>query len=366
MVTLTFFGDFVCQAPLNVSFTERFSDWAKADIEVCNFEAPVKTDASPAPKSGPSLCQSEESPQFLERMGFNVILLANNHIMDYGEKGLQKTISSFKDSYVIGAGRTSLVYEPLIIERGGVKVGLISLVQHEFGIVDDLKKDAKGTAWINHPIVPTMVKNAKEQCDVLIVLPHAGFENIDAPLPEWRDAYKALIDQGADIVIASHPHVPQGWEEYKGKRIYYSLGNFCFDKKIGNNSYWTKSLSVKVTITEERRLEFSHQNIIFNEGMIDVDDSEETQRHNEYLQELLQDSSKYEEYIDAELSKFWESYKLYLLRGLGGFSFKGSFNTLLHSAYGVLKGEDVPMLINNFQCETHSWAIQRILRNKMK
>lgn len=366
MITLIFFGDFVCQDPSKVSFTERFNNWVKADIEVCNFEAPVKTDASPAPKSGPNLYQSEESPTFLEKKGFNVILLANNHIMDYGETGLQKTLSSFMNSYVIGAGKPSMVYEPLIIERDGIKIGLLSLVQHEFGIVDDVRKDSMGTAWINHPIVPSIIKKAKENCDVLIVLPHAGFENIDAPLPEWRDVYKALIDYGADTIIASHPHVPQGWEEYNGKRIYYSLGNFCFDKKIGNNPYWTKSLSVKVVITNNYQMEFTQQNIIFNEGVIDVDDSEDTQRHNNYLQDLLQDESKYEIYINAELNKFWESYKLYLLRGIGGFSFKGSLNTLLHSAYGVLKGEDIPMLINNFQCETHSWAIQRILRNKMK
>lgn len=366
MVTLSFFGDFVCRAPEKVSCTDRFKEWSRADYRVCNFEAPVKSDAAPAPKSGPSLCQSEESPKYLEENGFNVILLANNHIMDYGETGLQKTLGSFKGAHLIGAGKASAVYDPLIIEKDSIKIGLLSLVQHEFGVVESSNGGSAGTAWINHPSVPSKIRKAKNECDILILLPHAGFENIDAPLPEWRDNYKALIEMGADAIIASHPHVPQGWEEYNGKRIYYSLGNFCFDKKIGNNPYWTKSLSVKMTITDDHQIMFSHQNIIFNDGVIDIDDTEETDLHCKYLHDLLLTPSKYESYINEQLELFWESYRLFLLRGLGAISFYGSLNTFIHSAYGVLKGMDVPMLLNNFQCESHRWAIERILRNKMK
>ena len=365
MVSLVFFGDFVCQNPEIVSSSDRLKKWMKADIVACNFEAPVKSDSKPSYKSGPNLCQSEQSPKLLKEMGFNLYQLANNHIMDYGGEGLNKTIEAFRQSYVIGAGKGSKVYEPLIIEQTGIKIGFLSLVQHEFGVIEDITKDSVGAAWINHSCVTSKIQFAREKCDILIILPHAGFENIDAPLLEWRDKYKALVDLGADIVIASHPHVPQGWEEYKGKRIYYSLGNFCFDKKIGNNPYWTKSLSVKVSVNSDLELSFLHENIVFNEGLLDLDYSDETKQHNNYLQSLLSSKSEYDLYIDNQLNIFWESYKLYILRGLGAISFDASINTFLHSAYGVLKGADIPMLINNFQCETHSWAIQRILNNKL-
>ena len=366
MFTLSFFGDFVCMEPLKVSSSAAFREWAKADIQVCNFEAPVKSGSTPSPKSGPSLCQSTDSPQKLLDLGFNLILMANNHIMDYGVEGLKTTLNAFEKVKCIGAGEATSVYEPLIIEKDGIKIGLFSLVQHEFGTADDIKENELGTAWINHPIVSSKVRETKDRCDVLIVLPHAGFENIDVPLPEWREKYKWLIDSGVDLVIASHPHVPQGWEDYKGKRIYYSLGNFCFDKKIGTNPYWNKSLSVKVSIDDNKQISLEQQNVVFEDGVIDVDDSEEAKHHNDYLQRLLRDEEKYESYLNEQLERFWESYKLYILRGLGAVSFNSSFNTFIHSAYGVLKGMDVPMLINNFQCETHSWAIQRILRNKMK
>ena len=366
MMTLSFFGDFVCMEPSRVSCSDAFKDWLRADIQVCNFEAPVKSEGVPSPKSGPSLYQSTESPQKLIDMGFNLILTANNHIMDFGEDGLKTTLKAFGKVKCIGAGEATSVYEPLIIEKDGIKIGFFPLVQHEFGTADNIKENDLGTAWINHPIVSSKVRDAKEKCDLLIVLPHAGFENIDVPLPEWREKYKSLIDSGVDLVIASHPHVPQGWEDYKGKRIYYSLGNFCFDKKIGTNPYWNKSLSVKVSIDDNKQISLEQQNVVFEDGVIDVDDSEEAKHHNDYLQRLLRDEEKYESYLNEQLELFWESYKLYILRGLGAVSFNSSFNTFIHSAYGVLKGMDVPMLINNFQCETHSWAIQRILRNKMK
>lgn len=366
MMTLSFFGDFVCIDPSKVSCSEAFMDWAAADVVCCNFEAPVKSEGAPSPKSGPSLYQSTESPQKLIDMGFNLILTANNHIMDFGEDGLKTTLKAFGKVKCIGAGEATSVYEPLIIEKDGIKIGFFPLVQHEFGTADTIKENELGTAWINHPIVSSKVRDAKEKCDLLIVLPHAGFENIDVPLPEWREKYKSLIDSGVDLVIASHPHVPQGWEDYKGKRIYYSLGNFCFDKKIGTNPYWNRSLSVKVSIDDNKQISLEQQNVVFEDGVIDVDDSEEAKHHNDYLQRLLRDEEKYESYLNEQLELFWESYKLYILRGLGAVSFNSSFNTFIHSAYGVFKGMDVPMLINNFQCETHSWAIQRILRNKMK
>ena len=84
------------------------------------------------------------------------------------------------------------------------------------------------------------------------------------------------------------------------------------------------------------------------------------------MSDLLQNEELYNYYLDGELDAFWETYKLYILRGLGAISLGVSFKTLVHAGYGVIKGPDVPMLINNFQCETHSWAIQNILKRKMK
>ena len=60
---------------------------------------------------------------------------------------------------------------------------------------------------------------------------HDGIEYIDIPLPEQRERYRDFVDYGADGVFVHHPHVPQGWEVYKGRPIFYSLGNFFFNSK---------------------------------------------------------------------------------------------------------------------------------------
>lgn len=368
MNSLVFFGDFVCKSPESIKFGEKLKTWVKADYVACNFEAPISVPVEPAPKSGPSLSQSPQSPACLESLGINIIQLANNHMMDYGSVGVEETINSFKHSTLLGAGYGKEIYNITIVECGEKKIGLLSLVQHEFGTLDGLlNENQTGTAWINHPLVNEKIRSAKEVCDYLFVLPHAGFENIDAPLPEWRQRYKEFVDLGADAVIASHPHVPQGWEIYKGRPIYYSLGNFCFDKITSTvGPYWTRSLAVKIILTDEGKLSFEVKNIVFREGVIEIDDTEEIKKHNDYLCKLLLDTELFNQYIEKKLDDSWDSYKLMILRGLGAIGFGLSASSLMHAGYGIIKGQDIPMLLNNFQCETHNWAIQNILRRKMK
>ena len=77
--------------------------------------------------------------------------------------------------------------------------------------------------------VDEQIIKARKECDYLIVIPHAGLELFDLPLPELKSLYRHFIDMGADAVIGGHPHVPQCWEIYKEHPIVYSLGNFCFD-----------------------------------------------------------------------------------------------------------------------------------------
>lgn len=365
MIRLSFFGDFVCKDPSQLSLDTGFSQLiSESDILALNFEAPVKCSGKPITKSGPSIYQSKDSPAYLEDIGFNVIQLANNHIMDYGEEGVKQTIQSFKKAHVIGAGEKEKAYSSAIIDVKGVKVGLLSLVQKEFGALDDFSiGDDIGTAWINYHRVDEIICETRQLCDVLVVLPHAGIENVDIPLPEWRLRYKHFIDMGADAVVASHPHVPQGWEIYKDKYIFYSLGNFFFFKPgFEHASKANEGLAVSLCITEDKHITAQ----VFHTQFTDTAIRQYTDiERDKYLCSLLLDKSKYQECLNIVMDGLWNDYQLYMLRGLGSMSLKTSWNTFIHSAYGMLKGMDVPMLLNNFQCESHRWAIERILRNKM-
>lgn len=359
-------GDFVSQDPLNVKVDSSLQSLLKtADFVAVNFEAPVRGVGNPIFKSGPSLTQSPDSPAFIENLGVNIIMLANNHMMDQGKEACEQTINAFSPNVrTIGAGELNDAYNLNIVEKEGVKVGLLCFVHKEFGALGlDAKSYDYGTAWINHPLVNKTILNAKKHCDLLVIFPHAGVEDVVVPLPEWRVRYKEFIDLGADVVIASHPHTPQGWEEYRGKMIYYSLGNFffqLFSSQYGEN--WHKGLVVEMNIDEKKTISFKVHNTIFSETTLLLDESAESKKYNEYLCKFLTDESLYWRYLNGTLRDLWPEYKLYLLRGLAAVAPTTNMHVLTHAAYGLLKGPDIPMMLNNFQCESHRWAIERMLK----
>ena len=130
----------------------------------------------------------------------------------------------------MGAGHDAeAAYAPLIKSLGGLKIGMVNACEAQFGVIDLFERDSTaGYAWINHPRIDTNILALKKECDFVIVFAHAGLEFQNIPQKEWRARYRHLCDLGADVVVGSHPHVPQGFEEYGDALIFYSLGNFYF------------------------------------------------------------------------------------------------------------------------------------------
>lgn len=367
MIRLFVCGDFRARDASKISVDENLGKLiSQSDYAICNFEAPVVCNGKVAPKSGPSLDQDIKSPTILKKLGFNVLLLANNHIMDYGIEGCKKTIESFNGCICVGAGEADEAYQVRIVEKNGIKIGFLSLVQHEFGVVESLSdKNAYGAAWINSYDVEEIIKNAKDQVDYLLVLPHAGVEHTDAPLPEWRRCYKKFVDWGADMIIASHPHCPQGWELYQGKHIFYSLGNFYFDGLQIDDDLWYKSLAIDIEIKNEVCIKI-RQLFFEEEGIIGIDDSEKSKEHIEYLNRLLADKRLYDRYIFNVCRQQYDGIKYGLLRGICGFTFHTKlYYALRLFALMLLGNRDEMYMLNAFQNESHRWLIERYLRNKI-
>ncbi|MBQ2175414.1 MAG: CapA family protein, partial [Alphaproteobacteria bacterium] len=293
----------------------------------------------------------------------NVILLANNHIMDYGIDGCEATIKAFDGITTVGVGKSRDAFSAKYVEVKGRKIGFISLVQNEFGVVKYKDDDSYGAAWVNSPDVVSVVKEAKSQCDCLLVFPHAGVEHTAAPLPEWRKIYKNFIDLGADAVIASHPHCPQGWEYYKGKPIYYSLGDFYFDE-LTYDDLWYKSIVVELNIGDT--IEAKEHFVCFNDktGIIEIDKSERMREHVSFANHLLKNEKEYNEYIDEMCAKHWMGIKYGLLRGVCGVSLKMRLKYIVRLLGCMILGDkDEMYLLNALQCESHRWVMERYLRN---
>lgn len=208
---------------------------SSADYSVCNFESPIEGHGTAQPKSGPCHFQRAETIYGLKEQGFDLLLLANNHMLDFGSEGLAATIESAKEKGLdtLGAGLTpQAAYEPSIKDVNGLRIGMINACEAQFGVIDyfDRLADA-GYAWINHRLIDKTIIRLERECDFVIVFSHAGLEHYPIPQKEWRERYRHLCDLGADVVVGSHPHVPQGYEKHGESIIFYSLGNFYFDSK---------------------------------------------------------------------------------------------------------------------------------------
>lgn len=217
-----------------------------ADYNCLNFEAPlVGCPHDSIEKSGPSISMDSNSIDFLRKYNLNIVSLANNHIMDKGLTGLRETICKLENRFW-GAGKGMEAYKPMIINTGGIRLAFMALTHKEFGCVEN--EEDSGAAWMCHPKIFNMINQTKQNVDFLFLIVHAGVEYLDVPLSEIRNLYKSYITSGVDAVIASHPHVPQGYEEYNGNPIFYSLGNFCFQNEAlpynNDKPYWNDSLGV--------------------------------------------------------------------------------------------------------------------------
>ena len=360
-----FAGDIVIQKPVISDFLcDDLIEIIKAhNIVSCNFEAPLLAKNSyPIPKAGPNIFQCEQAAKIVVISGFNLISLANNHIADYGKDNIKFTIDSFVGVTVVGAGMTyAECYGEKIIEIEGIKVGFLSFAEWGFGSTED---KGPGFAWINHPSVNNIILRLKDTVDVLILQVHAGAEEVDIPLPEWRVRYRELIDLGADIIIGHHPHVPQGWERYKKGYIFYSLGNFYFD--IDNTDIqWNRGYAVSLSFIGSSVESYEVIPIEKTVDGVTICRDKEYKNHLEYLCKMLSDSNNYMELANQQALLLWnERYKYYYLDALNGISNDSTIRKIAKVLIKrIIKRGKINnlLLLHNIKIETHRYAVERAL-----
>lgn len=367
MIKISFWGDCKINNVAEVSIESYVGSVLEScDVNVINFEAPVKNCGVRHLKSGPVNHQDERVPEWLVKSHFNMISLANNHIMDYGVEGYKATIDSFKEVTVVGAGNWDEAYQMKVLSIKNKKIGFISLTHCEFGTLTDItdKENYIGAAWICHPQIPFNIISHKKKVDFLIILTHAGVENIDTPLPEWREVYRSFIDLGADIVVGTHPHVPQGWEIYNGKSIFYSLGNFCFQKKSNlKGEFWNDSLGVILNIKEDLSYSFEVKNVCFNNNSIHFSNDERIIMHTEYISSLMENEELYIARLNEHVLNLFGSYRN-LFHSSGYFQVEYNLDFIKNVIKAFVKKKRFPPthLINNIRCESHRWTILRAIK----
>ena len=174
------------------------------------------------------------APQFiagLELASIDVASTANNHSRDCGSHGMEYTVSLLRDHGIqpVGSsGSEQATHDGVVLTRHGIRFGFLA---YTYDQKNGNWKDEDPRIALADPLsMADDVNRLRDRCDVLVVSMHHGIEYQTKPSKAQVQFAHAAIDAGADIVIGHHPHVIQPREEYKGKPIYYSLGNFVFDQ----------------------------------------------------------------------------------------------------------------------------------------
>lgn len=199
-----------------------------ADVRIVNLECALTSVRRHVCKSGAVFKGEPAHAGALTVVPFDVACLANNHVLDYGVAGLRETLGVLDRHRIlrVGAGLTEReAYAPLSLRAGALRLHVVN-----FGEGEDLTASRGGAGvfgW-DIPRAESLVRRCKKQGGVVIAIGHCGLEYVPYPPPYVVNAFRSLVDAGADCVVGHHPHVPQGIEWYRHTPIVYSLGNFVF------------------------------------------------------------------------------------------------------------------------------------------
>jgi poly-gamma-glutamate synthesis protein (capsule biosynthesis protein) len=257
-VTLLFGGDLMLDRGVKSSVLKNFNgdynalfdnlDILKtADIAFANLEGP----ASDQGADMHNLYSFRMDPSVIPALngaGFNVLSVANNHVGDWGRNAYADTLARLKENeiaYTGGGINEAEAETPTIIERNGMKIGYLG-----FSDVGPDWMSATGTEagllLASNPNFDNIIKNAAKQVDDLIVSFHFGVEYQTVHNARQEALAHEAIDDGAKIVIGTHPHVAEDTEVYKNGYIAYSLGNLIFDQAFSPNTMEGMLLQIKL------------------------------------------------------------------------------------------------------------------------
>lgn len=226
------------------------------DICFGNLECEIGAAGRPIPKHF-SFSAPESSAAALQRAGFTVLSLANNHSFDRGRLGLVHTMEVLRRRGIglVGAGLTpQAAQQPLIITKHGLRIAFLAYTTWQPEGYLSLP-EAPALALADAATVARTVTAAKRRADVVIVSLHWGVERVRWPSAQQRQLARAAIDAGADVVLGHHPHVRQPVEYYRGRPIFFSLGNFVFDQRDPHiSSGWIVILRLRKSQVRIERL----------------------------------------------------------------------------------------------------------------
>lgn len=225
--------------------------FSNADYRIVNLECPILHGVEkPIVKNGPHLYTDTHALEALKEIGADCVTLANNHFRDFGDDGVLNTLSAlsaYKIDYVGGGVNIKDASAVLYKQIGKETLAIVNCCEHESSIATD---DHCGSNPLNPIQQYYAIQEARQKADYVLVIVHGGVEHYQLPTSRMQETYRFFIEAGVDVVVNHHQHCYSGYEEYKGKPIFYGLGNLCFDRSK-RNSIWNEGFMLDLTFAKK-------------------------------------------------------------------------------------------------------------------
>ncbi len=263
LVTIGFMGDVMLGRKVNekiaqTSFEYPWGDFLpllkRNDLNIVNLECALTTSTCIVPKIF-NFKAKPDRVKVLVAGSIGVVNNANNHILDYSYDGMEETLKVLDKAGIkhVGAGKNREAAQKLfIVERKGIKIGIIGCTDNEHGWIAGKLKPGTNYFDVEEPKpILTLVKKLKASVDILIVTMHWGPNMRQRPTKQFVHFAHALIDAGADIIHGHSAHLIQPLEVYKGKLIMYDTGDFIDDYMVDPLLRNDQTCLFRVTISKK-------------------------------------------------------------------------------------------------------------------
>ena len=226
-----------------------------ADRFIVNLECALTHEGTVIKKFGSCLKGDPKCAETLKKAGITDVALANNHVFDFGKKGLLDTMKNLERVGLpyMGVGKNDTESRKIYyIEQDGKKIAVVNVCEHEYSYA---LPDRIGANAYDSYLTMQDIREAKKNADFVIVIYHGGKEHCRYPSPRLRNLCREMVYCGASVVVMQHSHCIGCYEEFEGGHILYGQGNFhfCWDN---DTEMWNTSLLVELTIDKSLKIGF--------------------------------------------------------------------------------------------------------------
>jgi len=349
--------------------SEIISLFACADYRIVNLEAPITIEnkRNEIFKTGPHLYTTKNTTlPLLKKLKIDLVTLANNHIMDYGQTGLMDTLSALKGAGIDAVGAGLNLHEatkPVVLEKDSIRMAILNFAENEWACA---KEGRPGAAPLDIIENIKQIQEVKANSEFLIIIIHGGHEYYNFPSPGVQKRYRFLAENGASVIIGHHSHCISGYEVHQGVPIFYNLGNFVFTEPSPFESWYT-GLVLNLHIQCDRKLEWelipvTQSKKDFTLSLTKKDKTKLMRREVEDYCKIIADKSL----LNQAWKEFLSDRRRHYMNIFSPISFiNNKYIRLGMMRLGfdhcLLRKAQLAQVLNNIRCESHAEAAREII-----